>query len=105
MRPICGRCAFRQGRCYDISANGQPGTGKPHKTKSTRLSNLIMANSSTVIANSEKPLIIKKYPDRRLYNTATHTPMTLDDLAELVRQGRELAILEAKSRKDITRSV
>jgi len=50
-------------------------------------------------------VIIKKYPDRRLYNTATHTFMTLDDLADLVRQGIELTIHETKSGKDITRSV
>jgi polyhydroxyalkanoate synthesis repressor PhaR len=58
-----------------------------------------------VIANAQKPVIIKKYPDRRLYNTATHTFMTLDDLADLVRQGIELAIHETKSGKDITRSL
>src|SRR6516225_2284674 len=60
---------------------------------------------SFVIANAQKPVIIKKYPDRRLYNTATHTFMTLDDLADLVRQGIELAIHKTKSGKDITRSV
>ena len=58
-----------------------------------------------MIANAQKPVIIKKYPDRRLYNTATHTFMTLDNLADLVRQGIELAIHETKSGKDITRSV
>ena len=58
-----------------------------------------------MIADSEKSMIIKKYPDRRLYNTTTHTFMTLDDLADLVRQGIELAIHETKSGKDITRSV
>ena len=58
-----------------------------------------------MIANAQKPVIIKKYPDRRLYNTATHTFMTLDDLADLVRQGIELAIHETESGKDITRSV
>ena len=57
-----------------------------------------------MIANAQKPVIIKKYPDRRLYNTATHTFMTLDDLADLVRQGIELTIHETKSGKDITRS-
>jgi polyhydroxyalkanoate synthesis repressor PhaR len=50
-------------------------------------------------------MIIKKYPDRRLYNTATHTFMTLDDLADLARQGIEFAIHETESGKDITRSV
>jgi polyhydroxyalkanoate synthesis repressor PhaR len=58
-----------------------------------------------VIAHSEKPMIIKKYPDRRLYNTATHTFMTLDDLADLARQDIEFAIHETETGKDITRSV
>ena len=58
-----------------------------------------------MIAHSEKPMIIKKYPDRRLYNTATHTFMTLDDLADLARQDIEFAIYETESGKDITRSV
>jgi polyhydroxyalkanoate synthesis repressor PhaR len=57
-----------------------------------------------VIAHSEKPMILKKYPDRRLYNTATHTFMALD-LADLVRQDIEFAIHETESGKDITRSV
>jgi polyhydroxyalkanoate synthesis repressor PhaR len=60
---------------------------------------------SPVIANPDKSTIIKKYPTRRLYNTATHTCVTLDDLANLVRQGTDLAVHDTKSGKDITRSV
>jgi polyhydroxyalkanoate synthesis repressor PhaR len=50
-------------------------------------------------------VIINKYPTRRLYNTATHACVTLDDLADLIREGTELAVHEFKSGKDITRSV
>src|SRR5262252_2969091 len=74
------------------------------KTANKRKPRTCKRGFSFVIANAQKPVIIKKYPDRRLYNTATHTFMTLDDLADLVRQGIELAIHETKSGKDITRS-
>src|SRR5262245_19387090 len=50
-------------------------------------------------------MIIKKYYDRRLYNTTTRTFVTLKDVAEMVRQGMEFAIHETESGKDITRSV
>ena len=58
-----------------------------------------------MIANAQKPVIIKKYTDRRLYNTTTRTFVTLKDVAEMVRQGVEFAIHETESGKDITRSV
>ena len=58
-----------------------------------------------MIANAQKPVIIKKYADRRLYNTTTRTFVTLKDVAEMVRQGMEFAIHETESGKDITRSV
>ena len=58
-----------------------------------------------MIANAQKPVIIKKYTDRRLYNTTTRTFVTLEGVAEMVRQGMEFAIHETGSGKDITRSV
>ena len=58
-----------------------------------------------MIANAQKPVIIKKYADRRLYNTTTRTFVTLKDVAEMVRQGMEFAIHETESGKDVTRSV
>ena len=50
-------------------------------------------------------VVIKKYANRRLYNTATSTYVTLDDLAEMVKQGTDFVVYDAKSGEDITRSV
>jgi polyhydroxyalkanoate synthesis repressor PhaR len=51
------------------------------------------------------PVTIKKYANRRLYNTETSSYITLDNLAAMVREGREFVVLDAKSGEDITRSV
>ena len=51
------------------------------------------------------PVIIKKYANRRLYNTAKSSYVTLDHLAEMVREGVEFVVRDAKSGEDITRSV
>jgi polyhydroxyalkanoate synthesis repressor PhaR len=48
---------------------------------------------------------IKKYANRRLYNTGTSTYVTLEDLAEMVKTGEEFKVMDAKSGEDITRSV
>ena len=50
-------------------------------------------------------ITIKKYANRRLYNTATSSYVTLDYLAEMVRRNEEFAVFDAKSGEDITRSV
>lgn len=55
-------------------------------------------------AGSE-PVIIKKYANRRLYNTATSSYVTLDDLAGMVRQQQDFIVYDAKTSDDITRSV
>ena len=52
-----------------------------------------------------KPITIKKYANRRLYNTATSSYVTLDHLAEMVKDGVEFAVYDAKTGEDITRSV
>ena len=49
--------------------------------------------------------VIKKYANRRLYNTATSTYVTLDDLALMVKSGSDFLVYDAKSGEDITRSV
>lgn len=51
------------------------------------------------------PIIIKKYANRRLYNTDTSTYVTLDDLAEMVKGEREFEVVDAKTGENITRSV
>jgi polyhydroxyalkanoate synthesis repressor PhaR len=51
------------------------------------------------------PVIIKKYANRRLYDTESSTYITLERLAQMVRQKREFKVVDAKSGEDITRSV
>lgn len=49
--------------------------------------------------------VIKKYANRRLYNTATSTYVTLEDLAKMVKDGTDFIVYDAKTGEDITRSV
>ena len=51
-----------------------------------------------------QPVVIKKYANRRLYNTATSSYVTLDDLAAMVKQGSEFVVYDAKTGEDITRA-
>lgn len=51
------------------------------------------------------PVIIKKYANRRLYDTESSTYITLERLAQMVRQKREFKVVDAKTGEDITRSV
>jgi polyhydroxyalkanoate synthesis repressor PhaR len=57
------------------------------------------------MAKSEEPVTIKKYANRRLYNTGTSTYVTLEDLASMVKAGEEFVVYDAKTSEDITRSV
>jgi polyhydroxyalkanoate synthesis repressor PhaR len=57
------------------------------------------------MAKSEEPITIKKYANRRLYNTGTSTYVTLEDLAAMVKSGEDFVVYDAKSGEDITRSV
>ncbi|MEZ5824902.1 MAG: polyhydroxyalkanoate synthesis repressor PhaR [Geminicoccaceae bacterium] len=52
-----------------------------------------------------KAAVVKKYANRRLYNTATSSYVTLDELSQMVRQGEEFVVYDAKTGDDITRSV
>ncbi|HXQ66100.1 MAG TPA: polyhydroxyalkanoate synthesis repressor PhaR [Alphaproteobacteria bacterium] len=51
------------------------------------------------------PITIKKYANRRLYNTATSSYVTLDDLCQMVKANKEFVVFDAKTGEDITRSV
>jgi polyhydroxyalkanoate synthesis repressor PhaR len=53
----------------------------------------------------EEPVTIKKYANRRLYNTGTSTYVTLEDLASMVKGGEDFVVFDAKTGEDITRSV
>jgi polyhydroxyalkanoate synthesis repressor PhaR len=52
-----------------------------------------------------EPVTIKKYANRRLYNTGTSTYVTLEDLAAMVKTGEDFVVYDAKTGEDITRSV
>ncbi len=58
-----------------------------------------------VMPSTDRPTIIKKYANRRLYNTGSSTYVTLEDLATMVKAGDEFLVHDAKSGEDITRSV
>jgi polyhydroxyalkanoate synthesis repressor PhaR len=57
------------------------------------------------MAKDSEPITIKKYANRRLYNTGTSTYVTLEDLAEMVKTGEDFVVFDAKTGEEITRSV
>ena len=57
------------------------------------------------MAWSGEPIVIEKYPNRRLYNTDTSTYVSLEYLAGMVKNGEEFVVHDAKTGEDITRSV
>jgi len=57
------------------------------------------------MANEKQPTTIKKYANRRLYNTGTSAYVTLEDLAEMVKKGEDFQVFDAKTGEEITRSV
>jgi polyhydroxyalkanoate synthesis repressor PhaR len=57
------------------------------------------------MTNEKTPITIKKYANRRLYNTGTSTYVTLEDLALMVKNGEDFVVYDAKTGEDITRPV
>jgi len=62
-----------------------------------------MANKR--VAGDSSPITIKKYANRRLYNTETSSYITLELLSQMTREGREFVVVDAKSGEDITHNV
>jgi polyhydroxyalkanoate synthesis repressor PhaR len=58
-----------------------------------------------VVTNTPQPTTIKKYANRRLYNTGTSAYVTLEDLSHMVKRGEDFLVQDAKTGEDITRSV
>jgi polyhydroxyalkanoate synthesis repressor PhaR len=56
-------------------------------------------------ADKKKPVVIKKYANRRLYDTETSAYITLEDLCKRVKQGRDFTVVDAKTGQDLTRQV
>lgn len=61
--------------------------------------------AKTKTANEAEPVVIKKYANRRLYNTETSSYITLDLLSQMTREGREFVVVDAKTGEDITHNV
>lgn len=57
------------------------------------------------MASTTDPITIKKYANRRLYNTGTSTYVTLEDLASMVKKGEDFQVVDAKTGDDITHQV
>ena len=64
-----------------------------------------MEDTVTKSPSAQKPVIVKKYANRRLYNTESSSYITLDHLGAMTREGRDFQVLDAKTGEDITRSV
>lgn len=63
------------------------------------------ADMAETKSGETQPITIKKYANRRLYNTATSSYVTLDDLCVMVKEGQDFQVYDAKTGEDITRSV
>jgi polyhydroxyalkanoate synthesis repressor PhaR len=70
----------------------------PENTNTTKI-------SPKVSPKTDEPVTIKKYANRRLYNTGTSTYVTLEDLAGMVKSGSDFVVYDAKTGEEITRSV
>ncbi len=55
------------------------------------------------MSTEQKPLLVKRYASRRLYNTETSDYVTLEDIARFIREGRDVQIIDLKSGDDLTR--
>jgi len=64
-----------------------------------------MSNPNSGSQTDGKPVIVKKYANRRLYNTATSSYVTLDDLARMIKEGGDFVAYDARTGEDLTRSV
>jgi polyhydroxyalkanoate synthesis repressor PhaR len=64
-----------------------------------------MLNKADPPSDKKEPVVVKKYANRRLYNTETSTYVTLDDLAAMVKSERDFVVFDAKTGDDLTHSV
>jgi polyhydroxyalkanoate synthesis repressor PhaR len=64
-----------------------------------------MSEATATTTKTAEPVTIKKYANRRLYNTGTSTYVTLEDLAAMVKTGEDFVVYDAKTGEEITRSV
>jgi polyhydroxyalkanoate synthesis repressor PhaR len=77
----------------------------PEETKAQSRRAEAQAQKASAKAAATGPIVIKKYANRRLYNTDTSTYVTLEHLADMVKEGADFVVFDAKTNEDITRSV
>src|SRR3954467_15751614 len=85
-----------------------PPAGATRRLDERRTGDAMAENAARAETTNEAPLqpvVVKKYANRRLYNTESSSYVTLEDLANMVRAGRDFIVFDAKSGEDITRSV
>lgn len=89
----------------------QPAKPKPRKpsvSQPNRLASIAASAKSDSIAHDAPGLaerVIKKYPNRRLYDTQTSAYITLSEVRNLVMRNAPLVVIDAKTQKDLTRSI
>src|SRR5689334_18481250 len=64
-----------------------------------------MSDPTSDKPGGSQPVVVKKYANRRLYNTASSSYVTLDDLAKMIKEGGDFVVYDAKTGEDLTRSV
>ena len=69
------------------------------------MADTVQAPPERKAGDASSPVVVKKYANRRLYNTESSSYVTLDNLADMVRQGRDFVVYDAKTGEDITRGV
>jgi polyhydroxyalkanoate synthesis repressor PhaR len=69
------------------------------------MADTVQAPPERKAGDASSPVVVKKYANRRLYNTESSSYITLDNLADMVRQGRDFVVYDAKTGEDITRGV
>jgi polyhydroxyalkanoate synthesis repressor PhaR len=90
----------------DAGFSGRPAPSRaPNKEQTVADANGQAAGEAGGAEAQAEPVVIKKYANRRLYNTAASSYVTLDHLSEMVREGVNFVVLDAKTNEDITRSV
>ena len=101
---LCRNC--RDGVCRGVPQNGSRAAAKPPiLTANAAAVGSTMTDTATTDDQNRRAGHIKKYANRRLYNTGTSTYVTLEDLAAMVKTGEDFVVYDAKTGEDITRSV
>ncbi len=82
-----------------------PWRGPLHRNENRQGNRVVDSKPDAAKGRSDGAVVIKKYANRRLYNTATSAYVTLEDLARMVREGVDFVVYDAKTNDDLTRQI